>query len=112
MGGLPSSPRPCSRWPHGLTNETTTEAIYAHRRTRSRPPPPPTPAPLTAICAHRRPPPRPPPPPTPPPLTAIWAQLPTHRRRRLQHLLADLLARPVTVAAAPPREGAHDHPAV
>ena len=43
------------------------------------------------------------------PLTAIWAQLPPDRRRRLQRLLADLLARPVTIAAAPPREGRHDH---
>ena len=44
----------------------------------------------------------------PDPLTAIWAQLPTERRRRLQRLLADLLARPVIIAAAPPREGPHD----
>ena len=52
-----------------------------------------------------------PPAPAPPPdpLTAIWAQLPPDRRRRLQRLLAELLARPVTVAAAPPREGRHDH---
>jgi hypothetical protein len=41
-------------------------------------------------------------------LTAIWAQLPPERRRRLQRLLAELLARPVTVAAAQPREGCHD----
>src|SRR3954470_19607771 len=50
-----------------------------------------------------------PPPPPPDPLTTIWARLPTDRRRRLQRLLADLLARPVIVAAALPREGAHDH---
>jgi hypothetical protein len=42
-------------------------------------------------------------------LTAIWAQLPTDRRRRLQRLLAELLTRPVTVVAASPREGIHDH---
>ena len=53
-------------------------------------------------------PPRPGSPPVP--LTAIWAQLPPDRRRRLQRLLAELLARPVTTGAAPPREGRHDHP--
>ena len=42
------------------------------------------------------------------PLTATWAQLPMERRRRLRRLLADLLARPVISAAAPPREGSHD----
>ena len=54
-----------------------------------------------------------PPPPTaspPDPLTAIWAQLPPDRRRRLQRLLAELLARPLDTDAAAPREGSHDHP--
>ena len=87
MGRIPSPRRPCSRWPRGLTNETNTEGIHAHPRTDPRPPPSPPPGPLTAI----------------------WAQLPTDRRRRLQRLLAELLARPVTVAAALPREGRHDH---
>src|SRR3954451_20307307 len=86
-GRIPSPRRPCSRWPRGLTNETNTEGIHAHPRTDPRPPPPPPPGPLTAI----------------------WAQLPAERRRRLQRLLAELLARPVTVAAALPRGGRHFH---
>ena len=45
----------------------------------------------------------------PNPLTAIWTQLPPDRRRRLQRLLAELLARPLDTAAAAPREGSHDH---
>ena len=55
---------------------------------------------------------RPPPPTAPPPnpLTAIWAQLPPDRRRRLQRLLAELLARPLDIDAAAPGEGSHDHP--
>ena len=54
-----------------------------------------------------------PPPPTvspPNPLTAIWTQLPPDRRRRLQRLLAELLARPLDTDAAAPGEGSHDHP--
>ena len=71
-----------------MINETNTEGIHAHPRTDPRPPPS---SPQSA-------------------LTAIWAQLPTERRQ-LQRLLAELLARPVsvTVEAAPPREGRHDH---
>ena len=48
---------------------------------------------------------RPPPPTAPPPdpLTAIWAQLPPDRRRRLQRLLAELLARPVDHRQRPRR---------
>jgi hypothetical protein len=54
---------------------------------------------------------------SPPPIThpvpnrpaAIWAQLPPDRQRRLQQLLAELLARPVLAEAAAPREGRHEH---
>ena len=42
------------------------------------------------------------------PLDGDLGQLPMERRRRLRRLLADLLARPVIIAAAPPREGPHD----
>ena len=56
-----------------------------------------------------RPDPRAPPAPSPRPLTAVWDQLPPDRRQRLQHLLADLLARPVAIGAAQPREGRHDY---
>ena len=48
------------------------------------------------------------PPPRPP--AAVWGRLPPDRRRRLQRLPAGLLARPLTAAAAPPREGRRDHP--
>ena len=53
-----------------------------------------------------------PPPTAPPPnpLTAIWTQLPPDRRRRLQRLLAELLARPLDNDAAAPGEASHDHP--
>jgi hypothetical protein len=53
-----------------------------------------------------------PPPPriSPPnPLTAIRTQLPPDRRRRLQRLLAELLARPLADGAVAPKEGRHDH---
>ena len=45
------------------------------------------------MLTHKRP--TPPPPPHRRALTAIWAQLPINRRRRLQRLLAELLARAV-----------------
>ena len=76
------------RWSHGVTDATATEANHAKRPVPTHPPPPVTPS---------------------PPL-AIWAQLPTERRRRLQRLLAELLARPVTISADAAREGHHDHP--
>src|SRR4051794_9171606 len=63
------------------------------------------------LCSTANPPASPPPTVSPPnPLTAIWTQLPPDRRRRLQRLLAELLARPLDTDAAAPREGNHDHP--
>jgi hypothetical protein len=38
----------------------------------------------------------------------VWTQLPIDRRRRLQRLLADLLARTVATEPALPQEGRHD----
>ncbi|OWK35748.1 Mobile element protein [Fimbriiglobus ruber] len=51
-------------------------------------------------------------PPSLAPPAAIWAQLPPERRRQLQRLLADLLARPILTDVPPLREARHDrHPA-
>ena len=44
------------------------------------------------------------------PPASIWPQLPLARRQRLQHLLAELLSRPVLTEAALTREGCHDQP--
>ena len=69
-----------------LDQRRTTEATHAQRRIRSASPPAPAPPPN--------------------PLTAIWAQLPPDRRRRLQRLLAELLARPVDHRRGPAAGGA------
>ncbi len=84
---LPSPWRPCSlAWPRGFVSDSDHGGnASCSSMSRSVCPPP----------FSARP---------PDPMTAIWSALPMERRRRLQRLLADLLARPVIIGAAPAAE--------